>query len=441
MVQGGGSVKIKNIRYKRWIVLISTLILLVSSLQATIFVDVNTDANLDVPEDVQSLQLMASDWNHDGKRVLQKDGGVLKLDLGTWVTGTSKTYPASLAIVNPSDKQFTITNVSLPGAKDNLKMYLHTNRSRPCDSGLVNVDKTEAEENKTLVFDNGTSYESSWTLGAGQGYQENKLLYSNETESSLAPKKNSVWTHNETGPRVAEEGVANFVWVELSVTSSEADEGKKYRGPLEIEIDGDFESTPKPNIAFMGSGRRDGGPVISKLGGNTFSLSASNLKNDSAVVIPDALAIVNTGSNSFRITNVSVEGDSEGYMRVWLHGDPYSPAGDYGLSVDRDENNISYYDENGVKDRSDNGWVLGSGFGYDQQGKLRYGREGEIATARRTAGYPNDQFNLWMLDSEATNSAVENDSNFVWVEIAYVLPNDAQATNVDSNITFNFSSV
>ncbi len=441
MVQGGGSVNLKDIRYKRWIVLISTLILLVSSLQSTIFVKVDTDSELEVTEDIYSLQFMAADWNHNGDRVLKKEGGVLKLDLGEWITGTSKTYPAAFAIVNPSNREFSISNVSIPGATDNLKMYLHQNRTRPCDPGIVNVDKTETEENKTLVFDNGTKHSSSWTLAPGDGYKNDKLFYENSTESANATKKDNVWIHNRTGPMVAEEGKANFVWVELSVTSSEEDEGDTFRGPLEIEIEGDFESTPEPNMAFMGSGRREGGPVISKLDGNTIRLSASNLKNDTTVVTPDAFALVNTGPTDFRVTEIKVEGDSGGYMRIYLHGDPHSPAGDYGLDVSRDENNISYYDENGAKDRSSDGWVLSSGFGYDQEGRLIYGKDGDTATATRKAGYPDDLYNLWTKDFNANNVAVEGESNFVWVEIAYVVPEDAQATSVDSNITFNFSSV
>ncbi len=439
--------RIKIPRSKALTVLFVIFLMFTSTFWAQIYVSLNMDAGLGIYEDVESLQLMAVDWNSDGRRVLQREGDVLKVDLGDWVVGTSKTYPAAFAIVNPADKSFTISSVSLAGAPKNLQIYLHKNMTRPSNAGLVNVDTIEENQDTMLYYDNGTVYDhgsGGWALGPGSGYSaEDDLIYENETYQATATKVGSVWTYDRGGPREAEEGTANFVWVEMSVTSSDADPAARYKGPMELVIEGDYE--PGPTMTFMGSGRRQGGPVIRSIGGNSIRLSGVDLKEGTTVVIPDAFAIVNAGSGEFRVSKIEVQGDTSEYMRVYLHGDPYAPAGDYGLPFNTDNTNISYYDGTDSLDKSSDGWIIGPGFGYDENTNLIYGKSVDTTTATRTAGYPGAEYNQWMYNENANNVAENGISNFVWVEIAYVIPEDAEfpeeGITVDSTITIHLSSV
>jgi len=432
--------------FKKWVISLLVILLLIASINAAVFISVQTDSQLTIPEDIHSLQLMAADWNHDGRRVLQRDGDRLKLDLGEWSIGESKTYPAAFAIVNPAERGFTITDISLRAEPENLRMYLHQNMTKPCNEEYVNVEKTENEENHELIYNEGYVDKENqpihfeWELAPGDGMTENELTYSNGTEIGTAEKENDVWVHDPQGPREAVQGEANFVWVEMSVFSKEGDDTATHRGPIEIEIDGEFED-PQPNVAFMGSGRRDGGPVIRALEGNTIELNVTDLKENRTVVISDAFAIVNAGPTELNITDIKVEGDEHGFMRVWLHSDPNKLAGDYDLDLGREDedNRTLYYD--GESTHEDE-WTLGEGFGYtEENGNLLYGKEGDQTTATRTAGYPTAEYNLWMYDEEANNIAEKENSNFVWVEIAYVMEElPEESIDVHSTITFQFSS-
>ncbi len=426
-------------RFRRVIVILIIPLLVLSSVWATVYVSVTTDSSLEVPEDPYSLQLMAADYNPDGERVLQKDGGMHRLDLGSWIAGTSKTYPAAFAIVNPSDRSFKIESLSLRGAPKGIQVYLHRNMTRPSNGGLVNIDKTEPSGNKTLCYDDGTVNDGvSWEVQAGSGYNESgDLIYENGVGSANATKENGIWSYDFDSPLTADED-ANFVWVEVSVAPSTEVDSDVYRGPMDIEIEAQFEDGA--TITFMGAGRHDGGPTIRAIEGNSIELNVTDLKENTTVIIPDAFALVNAGTSEFKVTGIEVNGDTGGYMRVYLHGDPYAPAGDYNLPVDQDSGKL-YYDETGSYDRSTDGWTLGSGLGYDEDSNLIYGNESANSTATRTAGHPGAEYNLWMYDSEGNNTATEGECNFVWVEIAYVIPDNVGEVSVDSTITFQFSSV
>lgn len=429
-------------RSKRSIAVIVIILLLISSLWAQIFVTLETDVGVDVHQDEKSLQLMAADYNSEGDRVLQRDGGVLKLDLGEWITGTSKTYTAAFAIVNPAEQEFDVNRVSLAGEPDNLQIHLHRHMTKPSDPGLVNVEDVEEDQDTMLYYDNGTvnEFDDGWTLGSGYGYDEDGNLeygYSDDEQRTTASLEDGVWVYDSEGPREAEEQEANFVWVEMSVTSSEEDEASTYRGPMEIEIEGEY--TAGPSITFMGAGRLDGGPVIRAIEGNSIRLSATDLKADTTVVIPDAFALVNTASTEYEVTNIDVQGDENGYMRVHLHSDPNTPAGDYdALDIEPDDSAITYYD--GQNQDPEEYWTIGEGFGYDENYDLLYGDEQETTPATRTSGYPTAEYNMWMYDPEGNNIADQQQSNFVWVEIAYEIPDGVDPVSVDSTINFQLSS-
>jgi len=418
-----------KIHFKKWMILLITTILLITSMNAALFATVETDTQMDIYDELDALQFMAADWNHEGERVLQREGNRLVLNLGVWPVGESKTYPAAFAIVNPSEKTFNINNIELKGEPDNLRMYLHQNMDKPCSDDLVNVDNTEEEKDMELLYDpqEVDPIHPEWELGPGDGYDNGNLKYGSSGE---ATKEDGVWTREMGGPKEAEEG-ANFVWVEMAVDGREAPDPDIHRGPIEFEIDGEFEPDPEPNIAFMGSGRRDGAPMIERLEGNTIRLSATDLKEDTTVVVPDAFAIVNAGPTPLEITDIVVEGDTEGYMQVWLHGDPHAPAGDYDLGVDRDEEGIQYYPT-----EPGESWQLGEGFGFDENENLLYGQTEDTTTAQRTAGRPEEDYYLWMYDEDANNVAEQGTSNFVWVEVAYIMEG---VDDVESTITFNFS--
>ncbi len=432
-------IRLSKSRFKRLIVVLMMPLLVLSSVWGTLYISVHTDATLESPEEPYSLQLMSADYNPDGDRILQKDGGMHRLNLGSWVAGTNKTYPAAFAIVNPSDRSLTIENLSLEGAPKGIQVYLHRNMSRPSNEQFVNINKTENSENTTLHYDDGVvEGAGTWELKAGSGYNESGgLIYENGTDSANATKENGVWTYDFDSPLRADDS-ANFVWVEISLAPSAEMESDIYRGPIDIEIEAEFEDGP--SITFMGAGRREGGPAIQAIKGNSIELNVTDLKKNTTVVIPNAVALVNPSSSEFKVTGIEVSGDSNGYMQVHLHGDPNAPAGDYDLPVDKDSSGMTYYDGT-ANDHSGDGWILSSGLGYDEDSNLIYGNESANSTATRTAGHPGAEYNLWMYDSEGNNTATEGECNFVWVEIAYVIPDNVGEVSVDSTITFQFSSV
>lgn len=430
-------------RYRRLMVLLLIPLLILSSLWATIYVSVHTDATLEIPEEPYSVQLVAADYNQDHQRLLQKDGGIHRLDLGSWVAGTNKTFPGAFAIVNPMSRSLTIESLSLRGDPDGIQMYLHRNMTRPSNEDLVNIEKTESAENTTLYYDHApVDVEDPWDLQEGRGYDESgDLIYENSTETATASKENEVWAYDFHSPLVADDD-ANFVWVEINVAPSDEVESDIYRGPLEIEIEIDEEVDDGETITYMGAGRRKGGPAIQAIEGNSVKLNMTDLKPGTEIVIPDTFALVNAGSSELRVTGIEVEGDSEGYMRIYLHGDPDSPAGEYDLPVETDESSKIYYDnETDSYDRSEDGWIMGPGLGYDGDSNLLYQNESGYSTAKRIAGYPTTEYNLWMYDPEGNNVAGQETSNFVWVEIAYVIPEDVEETCIASTITFQLSSV
>ncbi len=421
--------------FKRLMVFFTLFLLIVSTLWANLFITVSTDAGLNVPEDVYSLQLMAADYNPDGERVLQQHGGMHRLSLGSWIAGTNRTYPAAFAIVNPSDRPVSIQSLSLSGAPEGIQIYLHRHMDKPSNSDIVNIAQVEEPGDTELFYDEGPVSVTPWELQPGDGYSNDDLVYKNGGESATATKDNGVWAYDFDDPLVADEG-ANFVWVEVSIVPSIEVDSATYRAPIEIEVDAEFDDGS--TVTFMGAGRHDGGPTIRTVEGNSIRLSVSDLKPGTTVVVPDAFALVNAGSSDFRVTRIEVEGDTD-YMRVYLHGDPRAPAGDYGLEVDQDTG-LLYYDGSS-HDRSSDGWVIGSGFGYDNDANLLYGKEADTSTATRTAGHHDALYNLWMYDEYANNVAEDGTSNFVWVEVAYIIPEEVGEVNVNSTITFHLSSV
>ncbi len=436
-------IRLSERRFRRLVVILMLPLLILSSMWATLYISVETDATLEVPEEPYSLQLMAADYNPDGERVLQKDGGMHRLDLGSWVAGTNKTFPAAFAIVNPSDRPMTIEGLNLKGTPEGVQLYLHRNMTRPSNEDLVNIDKVEDPADTTKYYDDGpTDVEEPWELRSGDGYDENDdLIYQNDIDSVSASTEDGVWVHDfgTDKPLVADER-ANFVWVEISVVPSVEMDSAVYRGSMEIEIEAEFEDGP--TMTFMGAGRRDGGPTIRAKEGNSIELNVTDLKEDTTVVIPDAFAIVNAGSSEFKVTGVEVNGDTEGYMRVYLHGDPYAPTGDYDIPVDGDDSGIIYYDGSNEDLPEGDGWGLNSGLGYDDDSDLIYGNESANSTATRTAGHTDAEHNLWMYDTEGNNTATEGECNFVWVEIAYVIPEDVDdISEYSAEITFQLSSV
>ncbi len=431
----------KKIHFKKWMILLITTILLVTSMNAAIFATLETDTEVDIHEDTEALQFMAADWNHEGERVLQRDGDRLVLDLGVWPMGESKTYPAAFAIVNPADESFTINDIELKGEPDNLRMYLHENMDKPCSEDLVNVENTEDGEME-LLYDpqEEDPIHPEWELGPGPGdIGEDELEYGDfvNDDTDTAPKKDGVWTREMEGPKQAVEGVANFVWVEMAVDGREAPDPDIHRGPIEFEIEGEHvDPEPEPNIAFMASGRRDGSPTIRRLEGNTIEVSFTDLKDDTTVVVPDAFAIVNAGPTELNVDSIELE-TGELDPEIWLHSDPYVPAHDYSydhIETDEEEDKERYHPEGPSEE-----WTLSEGFGFTGDENLIYGDPEDTAIANRTAGYPGADYNVWMYDEEAENVAEQGSSNFVWVEIGLEIE-DVGDEEDSLELTFNFSS-
>lgn len=425
---------------KRMLVFFTLFLLIFSTMWANLYISVFTNVGMGVSEDVYSLQLMAADYNPDGERVLQQQGGAHLLSLGTWVAGTSKTYPAAFAIVNPSHKNVTISSISLVGEPEGIKLYLHRNMTRPSDPGIVNIAEVEDSSNTTLYYHDGTvAVPEPFVLRSGEGYDNGNLVYRNNGASANATRKNGVWTYDDEAPLVAEDG-ANFIWVEVSVVPTVEVPSNIYRGPLKIEVEAEFEDGP--SVTFMGAGRHYGAPTIRMGEGNTIRLNVSDLKPDTTVVFPDAFAIVNAGSSQLRVSRIEVQGEGAQYMRVYLHGNPHTFAGDYGLPFHTEEGNVSYFNGTDSFDRSEDGWIIGPGFGYDVDHRLIYGSTEHTNRATRTAGHLYTEYNLWMYDPLGENIATEGESNFVWVEVAYIFPPEDELTlSVEAALIFHLTSV
>lgn len=423
-------------------------LLVITSLMGQIYIQLESQASMDTSEELESLQLMAADYNPDGEPVLQRDGERYKIALSEWFPDTNKTYPAAFALVNPENRQFRIKSISLAGEEHlgNVEIWLHRTKDLPSNPDLVNVENTESDENKTLYYQNGEAKEypdNGWLLGEGMGYQEdengelNEMKYGTETENGTASIENGTWMYDNKGPKEAVEG-SNFVWVEVSVTPDYAAEAGDFQGPIEIEVGAEFEPQRGSEVEFMSAGRREGSTVMYKSGEKNITLRFEELMAGTTVLIPDAFAIVNAADTSLNVTGVEVGSKIEGMnMSIYVHGDPNRPANETiagGLNTD---GNASQ-----VYPTAKDGWRLSKGSGYNENGSLIYGNttSQNTTTARRLGGRPDQRYYTWHYDADANNTAEEGHSNFVWVEIAFEIPEDAGQTTFEVELSFQLSS-
>ncbi len=438
---------------KRFLVFFVFVILMISSMWGAIYVSVNTGSSLGISSHIESIQLMAVDYNSSGELVLQKEGGVHRLRLDTWIGGSEKTYPAAFALVNPANRSFNIRSIRLRGNPKYVNIYLHQNMTRPANSTIVQIppESCEPEEHKQIYYTNGTSIEyeaGGWLLGPGEGYGEG-LVYKNATQSSTASLVNDVWNYNSAGPLEAENGTANFVWVEINIYPPLDVVSKRYTGPLIIDIDIDYIPSAGQVIDFMAAGRRDGGYVMSRDINASVRFSIDGLKPGMNLSIPDAFAIVNTGGSPVRLTKIEVAGDTNGYLRIYAHKNYTRPCDPdiSNIPLDGcDPDNQLYYNGTSLE-WNDNGWVIGSGQGYNETGNLIYTDNGQMdraVTATRKGGYPGARHYFWVYDENPTtgsNIADNSTANFVWIEISVVIPQDVEETSVDADIIFHFKSL
>jgi len=433
---------------KRWFVaLVLTSMLLITSMMGQVYINLESGAELRTSEDLKSLQLMAVDYNPEGEPVLQRDGDRHKIALGDWFPDTNKTYPAAFAIVNPEEKEFRISSIDLKGEEElgHVEVWVHRYRDKPSNPELVDVE-TEDEGDKMLYYQEGNAYEypgDGWLLGEGTGYQEDEegeltLDYANQTETGTATLENGTWMYDRDGPKEAVEGSSNFVWVEISVTPDYGASPGDYQGPIEIGVEAEFEPERGSEVEFMSAGRRQGSPVLYRTDEKSLRLTFEDMMAGTTVLIPDAFAIVNAADTPLNVTGVDVENEIEGMnMSVYAHGDPNRPAnGTLASGINTDENASQIYPA--VED----GWRLSNGLGYTEDGRLIYGNitSEETTTANRIGGRPDQRFYTWHYDEEADNTAVEGHSNFVWVEIAFEIPEDAGEETFETELTFQLSS-
>ncbi len=435
---------------KRFVTFLVFMLLMISSLWGALYISVQTSSSLNVTRHLESIQLMAVDHNPDGDLVLQKEGGVFRLQLDKWVAGSAKTYPAAFALVNPANETFSIRSIRLKGDPKYINVYLHRNMTRPVNETLVEIPNTYCDDDAQLYYSNGTSleYDDGWVLGPGEGYNGDDLVYKNATTSASATLSDELWIHNSSGPVEAENGTANFVWVEINIYPPTNVVSQHFSGPLIIEMDIDITPPAGQVIDFMAAGRRDGGYVLTRDINSTIRISLDGLKPGMNLTIPDAFAIVNTAPSQMRLTKIEVTGDTNGYLRIYAHSN-YTKPSNASISNIPDEycdpTAQLYYNGTSI-DWSEGGWIIGSGVGYNTTGNLMYTDNGQMdhaINATRKGGYPNARYYFWAYDEDpasGSNFAGNSTANFVWIEISVVVPDGAEDTTVDSTIKFHFSS-
>jgi len=442
---------------KKFLFTFILLFLILSSIWGQIFISVKTSTSLGISKEIESIQLMAVDYNSSGDMVLQKVGSTFKLKLGSWLGGSNKTYPAAFALVNPADRSFSIRSISLRGDPEHIDIYLHKNMTRPCDPSKVEIPSSscEKEGDKQLYYTGGSSIEypsNGWRLSAGSGYNSSgNLIYKNDT-SSNASLRNDMWIYDENGPIEAENGTANFVWVEINISPPLMVSSGHNVGPLIIDIETAVApSPPGPEINFMAAYKRQGGYVMYRDSTSAVRISLNNLTAGTNVTIPDAFAIVNTAGSDLILSEINISGDPSGYLRVYAHTDNMKPCDPNIVNIpasscEGPSSRLLYYDGDSNIDWGDDGWVIGSGLGYNTSGNLIYSDNGKMSNsinATRKAGYPDNRYYYWAYEDDpvkGSNLAVNGTANFVWIEIDIVIPEDSPETNIDSELTFSFKN-
>lgn len=438
---------------------------LIGAFCATMYLRVRLRSEVSIKYYEMGIQYMAMDRNITGDYVLQNDSYAYRLNLSTWGTTTAKTYPAAFAIVNPADRALIISKIEVKGTTSPLRIYLHKNATLPCDPDAFHDDQginfEDGATDMQLYYDGTTSIDwgnNGWRLGAGLGYNDTgALMYTDDgTEyNAINATWNStlgVWTYNSTplaGTNKANNLTANFVWVEIDLIVPGTAETAEYEDEILIHVEVSTAPDEGPMIDFMACDRIGGGYVMYGYTNRSVKFNLDSWRAGANRSFPGAFAIVNTESTTVRVQKIEVTGDTNGYLRVYLHANHTLPcnASIIAPDLDDDDDRQLYYDGSSSINWGDNGWRLGAGPGYNQVTKeLIYSKDGTEAdaiNATRVSGFPDSKYYMWVYNETATMAshfANNLSANFVWVEIDIIVPSDAAEASYSGELQFYFKS-
>lgn len=161
---------------------------------------------------------------------------------------------------------------------------------------------------------------------------------------------------------------------------------------------------------------------------------------------PAAFAIVNTQPTNMTISKIEVTGDTNGYLRVWLHKNMSRPCNSSMMPPDlvceSSADKQIYYDGTQSFNYGNSGWRLYRGLGYNASiGNLTYTDDGTESHAINALW--NDTLNIWVYNKTigiGSNLANNDTANFVWVEIEVVVPDGASDNSYSGNLVVYFKA-
>ena len=192
---------------------------------------VSFEYTIDTPTSL--IQLMAGDGAVVGSGyVLTNNGGVYKVQLGTFAAGFNKTYTAAFAIVNAeANVMLRITKIDAGNTNGGQYLVIALHKSK--DTSVFNTPS-----DGIIYFDKGTWYDYStngYVLANGAGTYDTTTTPLKYGDSATWPPAswtsatydgtNHVWTPGSTvnaDHLTTASGTtgANFVWVQITIDNS-----------------------------------------------------------------------------------------------------------------------------------------------------------------------------------------------------------------------------
>ncbi|MDI6708824.1 MAG: hypothetical protein QME47_07065 [Candidatus Thermoplasmatota archaeon] len=441
-------------KFMKTLVTILVIVIIISVFYGLTFIRFPFQARIGIAQYELSVQFMACDYATTGSLVIQNESYSYRLKLGSWAANTTKTYPAAFAIVNPHNISITIRKLEVKGALSQyVRVYLHKNYTRPCNSSLVTIAASGCEQaGDYQKYYEGYSIEydgsSAWKLSAGWGYNATKCLtYGNSTSRANASFFENVWFYDESYHNLADNDTANFVWVEVSIAVP-SDATEVYTESEIIVIVDCADAPPKgPEIDFMACDRIGGGYVLTGYTNRSVRFNLGEWYANTSRSFPGAFAIVNAQSAAIRIEKIEVIGDGS-YLRIYLHKNRTKPCNSSivapGIITETSDDMQLYYDGSTSIAWGSAGWKLAAGLGYNETNNLIYTNGTYTVNATRIGGFPDANYYFWLYSESAPSNAslANNDTaNFVWVEIDVVVPPGASSVSVSGELIFYFRSI
>jgi hypothetical protein len=135
-----------------------------------------------------------------------------------------------------------------------------------------------------------------------------------------------------------------------------------------------------------------------------------------------AFGIVNEETQKVNITYVNVSGVNASYLNIWLHGDRSTDAGSEGGAVKVVSSGASVYNANSVA------WTLGAGDSNPNTMNLS-----DLTT-------PWDETSHVRYSIDDTKNAVNESSDFVWIQISLNIESTAPLQAATGTIEFHFKA-